>query len=81
MVSFNEMEDVSQLGNKTNGISIAATVDGKLLLLKEFRMAVGRTVFNLCAGMMESGETVEACIKRELYEEVGLTVRHIKKIN
>ncbi|MBE5871555.1 MAG: NUDIX hydrolase [Lachnospiraceae bacterium] len=80
MVSFNEMTDVSQLGNKTNGISIAATVEGKLLLLKEFRMAVGRTVYNLCAGMIEPDETVEDCISRELYEEVGLKVKRIKKI-
>lgn len=80
MVSFNEMTDPAQLGQKTNGISIAATVNGKLLLLKEFRMAVGRQIYNLCAGMIETDETVEDCIKRELYEETGLTLKKIRKI-
>lgn len=80
MVSFNEMTEPSELGNRTNGLSIVATVGGKLLLLKEFRMAVGREIYNLCAGMLEAGETIEECVKRELYEETGLSLKQIKKI-
>lgn len=74
MVSFNEMSDPSELGKKTNGISIVALAEGKLLLLREFRMAVGQEIYNLCAGMIEEGETIEAAITRELYEETGLEV-------
>ena len=51
-----------------------------MLLLHEFRMGINRTIYNLCAGMIESGETIEQCIKRELYEETGLKVKKIKKI-
>lgn len=80
MVSFNEMKDPCELGSRTNGLSIVATVDGKLLLLKEFRMAVGREIYNLCSGMLEEGETVEEGVKRELYEETGLTLKKIHKI-
>ena len=56
------------------------TMDHKLLLLKEFRMAINRSVYNLCAGMINPGETIEECAARELYEETGLTVKKITKI-
>ena len=41
--------------------------------MKEYRMGVGREIYNLCAGMIEPGETMEECIRRELFEETGLT--------
>lgn len=77
IVSRKELESVDDIGKKVSGMSIAAVNDGKLLLLKEFRMGVNKNVYNLCAGMMEDGETVEECIKRELYEETGLSVKKI----
>ena len=41
---------------------------------------MNRTVYNLCAGMLEPDEAIEDCIARELYEETGLKVKEIKKI-
>lgn len=72
IVSRKEINDIEKLGNVVNGISIVAICDGKLLLLKEFRMGVNRVINNLCAGMLEDGETVLECINRELHEETGL---------
>ncbi len=72
IVSHSEITGPDSLGSSVSGISIAATCDGKLLLLKEFRMGVNRTIYNLCAGMVNDGESVEDCISRELYEETGL---------
>ena len=43
-------------------------------------MSVNKTIFNLCAGMIEENETIEECIQRELYEETGLKVKQIKDI-
>ncbi len=51
-----------------------------MLLLREFRMGVNHYVYNLCAGMIEDGESVEECIQRELYEETGLQVKKILQI-
>ena len=69
IVSRKELKDVSDIGRAPSGISIVAFHDGKLLLLREFRMSVNRTIFNLCAGMIEEGESIEECIRRELYED------------
>ena len=51
-----------------------------MLLLREFRMSVNKTIFNLCAGMIEEGESIEECISRELYEETGLSISNIRAI-
>lgn len=80
IVGRHEIADVTQLGNHISGVSIVAYCDDRILLLKEFRMAVNRKIYNLCAGMIEEGESIEECISRELYEETGLQVKKILKI-
>ena len=80
IVSRRDLKDADDLGGKPSGVSIVAICEDKMLLLHEFRMGINRTIYNLCAGMIESGETIEQCIKRELYEETGLKVKKIKKI-
>lgn len=77
MVSRHEIKNERDLGAHLDGISIAAFQDGKLMLLKEFRMSVNRPIYNLCAGMVEERESVEECITRELYEETGLSVKRV----
>jgi len=80
IVSRRELTGIEDIGGKPSGVSIVATSGNKLLLLHEFRMGVNRSIYNLCAGMIEAGESVEQCIERELYEETGLKVKKIKKI-
>ena len=75
IVSRKEISGPEDLGHKVSGISIVAFKEDKMLLLREFRMAINKEIYNLCAGMIEDGETVEECAKRELYEETGLTVK------
>ncbi len=80
IVSRNSYTSIDELGGKPSGVSIVATCKGKMLLLQEFRMGVNRTIYNLCAGMIEDGESIEECIQRELYEETGLQVKEIKQV-
>ena len=80
IVSRRELAGIEDVGGKPSGVSIVATYGDRMLLLHEFRMGVNRTVYNLCAGMLEPDESIEDCIARELYEETGLKVKNIKKI-
>ncbi len=77
IVSRKELSGIEDIGQKVSGLSIAAINGDKLLLLREFRMGVNKIVYNLCAGMIEEEESLEQCIRRELYEETGLQVKRI----
>lgn len=52
----------------------------KLLLNKEFRLAVGSWVYNFPAGLIEDSETLEECARRELKEETGLELIQIDDV-
>lgn len=80
IVSRRELQSASDLGRNSSGVSIVATCGDRLLLLKEFRMGINQNIYNLCAGMLEEGETLENCIERELYEETGLRLKKIKRV-
>lgn len=80
IVSRSDISNTEQLGETVSGVSIVALYQDKMLLLKEFRMAVNRSIYNLCAGMIEPSETMEECIARELHEETGLFVKDIVDI-
>jgi ADP-ribose pyrophosphatase len=45
--------------------------DSHLLLIRNHRFAVGRTLWELPAGTLEAGERPELCAPRELEEETG----------
>ena len=80
IVSRSEISGPEALGQRVSGVSIVAYHENKMLLLREFRMGVNRFVYNLCAGMLNDGESMEECIQRELYEETGLRVKRIRNI-
>ena len=68
IVSRRDLSGIEDVGGGASGVSIVALCQGKLLLLHEFRMGVNKYVYNLCAGMIEPGESIEECIRRELFE-------------
>lgn len=52
----------------------------KLLLNREFRLAVGDWVYNFPAGLIDPGETPEEAARRELKEETGLDLVDVRDI-
>lgn len=51
----------------------------KLVVIKEFRVALGGYQYGFPAGLIDKGESVEEAGKRELFEETGLTVTKMMK--
>ena len=52
----------------------------RLVLEKEFRVPVGDYVYGFPAGLLEPGESVEECVRRELREETGMEVVRFKRV-
>jgi len=69
IVSRRELTTIDDVGGAPSGVSIVATLGDKMLLLHEFRMGVNRSIYNLCAGMIEEGETIEECIRCEWHNK------------
>jgi ADP-ribose pyrophosphatase len=49
--------------------------DGRVILVRQYRHAVGETLWELVAGGMEPGETPRQSARRELAEETGYRAR------
>lgn len=51
--------------------AVALTEDNKIILVKQYRHAVGDVSLEIPGGVMDAGETPEEAVKRELLEETG----------
>lgn len=54
--------------------------DGSIILVRQFRYAVGESLWELPAGRLDEGETPEEGIQRELREEIGQRAELLEKI-
>jgi ADP-ribose pyrophosphatase len=52
---------------------VAIDADGQIVLVRQLREAVRKELLELPAGTLDEGESPEACARRELREETGLT--------
>ncbi len=52
---------------------IAITDDGHMVMEMQYRYGLGETCVEICAGVIEEGETPEQAARRELEEETGYT--------
>ena len=51
-----------------------------VVLIKEFRYAIGKYIYSTPAGLVDKGETSLTAAKRELKEEIGANVVFIERI-
>ena len=54
--------------------------DGKIILVKQFRYPLQKTLIELPAGKLDKGEDPLVCATRELEEETGYKAKQIKKL-
>lgn len=50
---------------------IAITKDGHIVMERQYRQGLGKTCYEIPAGVMEKGENAEEAARRELEEETG----------
>jgi ADP-ribose pyrophosphatase len=60
------------------GVAIVPVIDDTVILVRQYRIAIGRDILELPAGKLEPGETPEACAHRELAEEIGYQSAEMK---
>lgn len=54
--------------------------DPQLLLLRQYRYAAERYLYEVPAGRLDPGESPEACARRELLEETGCTSQGVQPL-
>lgn len=54
---------------------VAVSEEDQVKLLRQYRHAVGRRIWEIPAGTLEQGEAALSCAKRELAEEAGVDAR------
>lgn len=64
----------------SGGSAVLCVQDNKILLVKQFRYAYGKEIYEIPAGKLEKGEAPEATAKRELEEETGYVAKHLKEL-
>jgi ADP-ribose pyrophosphatase len=63
-----------------SAVMLARDAKGRVLLVRQFRLAARASLWELPAGRVDPGETVLAAAKRELVEETGYRARRWRKL-
>lgn len=61
-------------------LSDPGVADPTILLLEQYRYAAGGPIWEIPAGILEPGETPDACARRELREETGARAERIERL-
>ena len=67
-----------EIVNHHGGAGVVAVRDGKVCLVRQYRVALGRMTLEIPAGKLEEDEPGEACAARELSEETGLVAERFE---
>jgi ADP-ribose pyrophosphatase len=61
-------------------VIIPVTPEGRIILVRQYRPAIGRWAWELPAGSLESGENIESAARRECQEEIALVPGRLEKL-
>lgn len=59
------------------GVGIVPVVDGKVIMIRQFRISIERELIELPAGRLEPNEEPMTCAARELEEEIGYRAKKL----
>lgn len=78
-----DIQTLEQLQNKQpNAVVMILTDESgeRILVNREYRMAMAQWIYNFPAGLIDPGEKPEESAKRELWEETGLALTRIDDV-
>ena len=61
-------------------VIVPVTDAGDVILVRQYRHAIGRSAWELPAGSLKPGENVDAAAIRECHEETGLVPRRLERL-
>ena len=77
------LQTLEDLQNKVPDSVIMILTDEageRILVSREYRMAMAQWIYNFPAGLIDPGEAPEESARRELWEETGLTLLRIDEV-
>ena len=61
-------------------VIVPVTDDGDIVLVQQYRPAIGRLAWELPAGSLKPGEDIERAAIRECHEEIGLIPSSVRRV-
>ena len=61
-------------------VIIPVTDEGEIVLVRQYRPAIGRWAWELPAGSLKAGENIEKAALRECHEEIGLIPSRLERL-
>jgi ADP-ribose pyrophosphatase len=61
-------------------VILPVTESGEVILVRQYRHAIGRYTWELPAGSLKPGEDPEAAARRECHEEIGLVADRVSRL-
>jgi len=71
-------EDWREIVRHNGGAGVCAIQDGKMCLVRQYRVALDRMTLEIPAGKLDPGEDSAVCAARELTEETGLVAGRLE---
>jgi len=72
--------EVAIVRHRPSVVLIPMADDGRLVLIKQYRPALGRELWELPAGSLDANETPEDAARRECEEETGLRPWRVERL-
>lgn len=74
---FDESHGYREIVNHHGGAGVVAVMGGRVCLVRQYRVALGRMTLEIPAGKIDGDETGASCASRELSEETGLVAEEL----
>ena len=72
--------EVAVVRHQPSVVVIALEADGRVVLIRQFRAAIDRELWEVPAGSLDEGEPADVAAKRECEEEIGRAPQRVQRL-